>query len=331
VRADKLIRRTGAPLALAVCTGPLERARGLLRRPAPPPGSALWIAPCRAVHTCGMRYPIDVVFLDDRGLVVRLDAAVPPWRVVAHRDATSVLELRAGECDRLRIRQGERLLLPAREVVPPAAARREPTPRPALLLALAAALTIAWMLGGCASPPENRTRPSARDAVSVATAAPVPIDELVLAAGLEYDSRAWGAAEAAYTELTRRQPDHGEHWYRLGVIYLRTARADAAAHCFQVAARLGARPGVVDQSLATARLVQAAEALHRARAAAVREGATRLGPRELPAAPVEPPARLDRAIATLQELLPESLAGPAATHGGVTPDGRVAQRGGVTP
>jgi uncharacterized membrane protein (UPF0127 family) len=285
VRAELASRRAAASLTLSVCTGPLERARGLLRRPEPAPGTALWIRPCRAIHTYGMRYPIDVAFLDDRGLVLRVEPGVAACRVLHHPGASSVLELRAGECQRLALRPGERLVLPAPPSRPASAAVPSGS-RPVLVVGLALVLAMAWMLGGCAAAPLERDRPPT----------PPPDDELALVAGLEYDSRAWPAAEAAYAELARREPTNGEHWYRLGVIYLHTARPDAGARALEVAAQLGARPGSVQQSLASARLLQALRALELARTGA-------------------DASALDAAIAGIERLLPQSLvrvAGDAA-------------------
>jgi uncharacterized protein len=45
----------------------LSRLVGLLGTAAIADGEGLWIVPCRSVHTLGMRYPIDVAFLDARG------------------------------------------------------------------------------------------------------------------------------------------------------------------------------------------------------------------------------------------------------------------------
>ena len=68
-----------------------ERLLGLaLRRR--PPGYALLLPRCRSVHTCGMRFPIDLVWLDRDGRPVRVDRAVPPWRVRSCRAAVAVLE-----------------------------------------------------------------------------------------------------------------------------------------------------------------------------------------------------------------------------------------------
>lgn len=51
---------------------------------------------CRAVHTLAMVAPIDVVFVDDEGRVLRLVPRLPPWRVVRHPKASAVFEFRAG-------------------------------------------------------------------------------------------------------------------------------------------------------------------------------------------------------------------------------------------
>ncbi|HEX8205985.1 MAG TPA: DUF192 domain-containing protein, partial [Solirubrobacteraceae bacterium] len=56
------------------------------------PGAALWIPRCRSVHTFGMRYALDLVWLDGRGEVVRVDRAVPPGRLRVCLRARSVVE-----------------------------------------------------------------------------------------------------------------------------------------------------------------------------------------------------------------------------------------------
>jgi uncharacterized membrane protein (UPF0127 family) len=76
----------------------------LMRKP-PQPGHALLIPDCRSVHTFGMRFEIDVAFLDDRGRVVRTERAVPPRRVLVERGAFAVLEAPAGGLERLRPRR----------------------------------------------------------------------------------------------------------------------------------------------------------------------------------------------------------------------------------
>jgi uncharacterized membrane protein (UPF0127 family) len=79
---------------VALAVTPLRRARGLLA--AGPDHTPLLLAPARSVHTCFMRRPIDVVFLDADLVVLKVVRALRPWRLAASRRATAVLELPAG-------------------------------------------------------------------------------------------------------------------------------------------------------------------------------------------------------------------------------------------
>lgn len=94
-------RTRQAPLAtaLAVADTHWSRLRGLLGLDSGDfgHGAGLWIVPCHGVHTLGMGFPIDVLYLD-RGLrVVRIQSNVRPWRVTpVVRHAASVLELPCG-------------------------------------------------------------------------------------------------------------------------------------------------------------------------------------------------------------------------------------------
>ena len=79
------------------------RLRGLIGtdKSAFQPGQALWIVPCRGVHTLAMHYPLDVIYLDRAGYVVDIQAAVKPWRFApVHLRAASVLELPSGVIQR---------------------------------------------------------------------------------------------------------------------------------------------------------------------------------------------------------------------------------------
>ena len=87
------------------------RMRGLLGRSELPLGEGLLLRRAPAIHTFFMRFAIDAVFLDRQMVVVGMESDVPPWRIVARRDAWAVLELPAGEGLRRGIRRGERLTL----------------------------------------------------------------------------------------------------------------------------------------------------------------------------------------------------------------------------
>jgi uncharacterized membrane protein (UPF0127 family) len=73
-----------------------KRRTGLLKHHRLDAGQGLWIAPCEAVHTFFMRFPIDVVYLSKDKKVRKVRAAVGPWRISGCLTAHSVLELPAG-------------------------------------------------------------------------------------------------------------------------------------------------------------------------------------------------------------------------------------------
>jgi uncharacterized membrane protein (UPF0127 family) len=77
-----------------------ERRDGLAGLPALSPASGLWIAPCRSIHTIGMRFVLDLVWLDAGLRVVAVDAGVGPRRQRTSRRARSVLETAAGQGQR---------------------------------------------------------------------------------------------------------------------------------------------------------------------------------------------------------------------------------------
>lgn len=81
---------------LAVADTHWSRLRGLLGASESDfrNGCGLWIRPCRGVHTLGMQFPIDVVYLDRDGTVVHVESSLRPWRFAPVRmQAASVLEL----------------------------------------------------------------------------------------------------------------------------------------------------------------------------------------------------------------------------------------------
>lgn len=69
------------------------------------------LRPAPAIHTCFMRFPIDAVFLDRELQVVGVSPELKPWRWARWTGARAVLELGAGEADRVGVQPGERLTL----------------------------------------------------------------------------------------------------------------------------------------------------------------------------------------------------------------------------
>lgn len=73
-----------------------SRARGLAGLQGLSADHALLLVPCRSIHTIGMRFALDLLWLDAAGRVVGLDADVPPRRLRTCLRARAVIETRAG-------------------------------------------------------------------------------------------------------------------------------------------------------------------------------------------------------------------------------------------
>jgi uncharacterized membrane protein (UPF0127 family) len=91
-------------------TGFFHRFKGLMGRRSLTVGEGLHILPCNSIHTFFMRIPIDVVFLDRQGVIVKQLPALPPWRATSvYFQSRSVLELPAGVLEASGTREGDRL------------------------------------------------------------------------------------------------------------------------------------------------------------------------------------------------------------------------------
>jgi uncharacterized protein len=104
--------RQGTELAATVLKADTfwKRLKGLRGRKELPAGEGLWIVPCRGVHTRGMTFPIDVLFLDARGTVISLEEHLEPGRFAPIRwKARTVLELPAGTLRDSRTGVGDRI------------------------------------------------------------------------------------------------------------------------------------------------------------------------------------------------------------------------------
>ena len=100
---DVVFARATRPL------GFFARLRGLLGRPALSDDEAWWFSCCSAVHTIGMRFPIDVLHLDADGRVVKIRSGLSPLGCSALTRASQVLEINNGAAHRARITLGQQL------------------------------------------------------------------------------------------------------------------------------------------------------------------------------------------------------------------------------
>ena len=87
------------------------RKTGLLKHEHLEHGEGLWITPCEGVHTAGMKFPIDVLFLNKKRKVVKIRPAMPRWRLALCLTAHSVLELPTGTAAATNTTAGDQLEL----------------------------------------------------------------------------------------------------------------------------------------------------------------------------------------------------------------------------
>lgn len=73
-----------------------KRRTGLLKHTGLAPGEGLWIKPCEGVHTFGMKFTIDVIFLNKKKQVLKIRPNMVKRRLALSLLAHSVLELPAG-------------------------------------------------------------------------------------------------------------------------------------------------------------------------------------------------------------------------------------------
>lgn len=109
----KLIDRTkGTELAsrMRKANNYFERMKGLLGTKHLDSGEGLWIPRCQGIHTFGMRFAIDVIFLDSAQKIVQLNEKLEPNRIgPVTFQADSVVELPAGSIESLGVHIGDQV------------------------------------------------------------------------------------------------------------------------------------------------------------------------------------------------------------------------------
>jgi uncharacterized protein len=109
LRIWNLTRQTELARFVDVADNSAKRRKGLLGREGLPVGEGLWIVPCEAVHTFGMQFPIDLVYLDRDKRVKHVRSDMRPRRISACLSAHSVLELASGSIRRTQTKPGDKL------------------------------------------------------------------------------------------------------------------------------------------------------------------------------------------------------------------------------
>lgn len=84
-----------------VADGVMSRFLGLMFRAELPAGHGLALRPCNSIHMFFMRFPLDVLFVDGDGRVLRVLDTIRPWRAsTLVRGARAAIELPAGTASR---------------------------------------------------------------------------------------------------------------------------------------------------------------------------------------------------------------------------------------
>jgi uncharacterized protein len=86
-----------------------KRMVGLLNRKTLAQGEGLLLDRCYGIHTFGMRFPIDVLFLDKELRVIRAVSRLPPFRTCVVKHAVYVLELPVGVIRSSRTEPGDQM------------------------------------------------------------------------------------------------------------------------------------------------------------------------------------------------------------------------------
>ncbi len=122
-------RQCFVSLAVTPADTLFARLRGLLGKFRLRSDEGIWVVPSRGIHTIGLLFPIDVIYLDAQNRVVQLIERLASFRIAPiRRTCTSVLELRAGTIFGSGTQVGDQLLLCSPEEMCSYWAARDPSP-----------------------------------------------------------------------------------------------------------------------------------------------------------------------------------------------------------
>ena len=108
MRNNRVVART-----LLTAFESASRRKGLLDHDSLADGTAMIIAPTSAVHTFGMRFAIDLIFVSKDGRVLKVRRDLKPRRIAAAWRTFAVVELPVGAIARSDTRRGDQLQVTA--------------------------------------------------------------------------------------------------------------------------------------------------------------------------------------------------------------------------
>jgi uncharacterized protein len=95
-------------LRISIAKTFLQRARGLIGRARMETGEGLYFANARSVHTFGMLFAIDVVYIDELGVIVAIHESLKPWRLSWCGRAQNLCEMGQGVAVELGLKPGQK-------------------------------------------------------------------------------------------------------------------------------------------------------------------------------------------------------------------------------
>jgi len=105
-------QNTSIPVRILRADGFLARLTGLLGASEWESDHGLLFERCRSIHTFGMRYPLDILFIDSTGMVLEVVRNVAPNQVIkGPKYSESVIEFRAGALDHVPMTIGDQLVI----------------------------------------------------------------------------------------------------------------------------------------------------------------------------------------------------------------------------
>ena len=97
-------------LKIKIADNFFSRLRGLIGKNFLPQGEGLLIAPCQSIHMCFMKFPIDAIYIDKNFVVKKIVPNLKIWTGFSIcLSAWGVVEVAAGEAERLNLKVGEKL------------------------------------------------------------------------------------------------------------------------------------------------------------------------------------------------------------------------------
>ena len=88
-----------------------SRLKGLLFTDDFPKGQGILIKPCSSIHTIGMAYSIDIIFVDEQDMVIKTVVGMKPYRLTSCRGSSYVIEVPMGTVMRTATQCGDKVMV----------------------------------------------------------------------------------------------------------------------------------------------------------------------------------------------------------------------------